>query len=68
MAMPVVLGKGKRLFAPDALPRGLKLADSKSTPTGVVVSRYAVGGDVETGSFEFETPTDAELERRRKLN
>ena len=36
-------------------------------PLGIVMNRYARAGDVTTGSFEFETPTDAELERRRNL-
>src|SRR5205085_11775183 len=37
---PLVLGTGRRLFA-DGLPRrALRLADSKSTTTGVVMATY----------------------------
>jgi dihydrofolate reductase len=64
---PVILGKGKRLFGDDGKPTGLKLVSSSTTPSGIVVARYVPDGAVKTGSFEFETPTDAELERRRKL-
>ena len=64
---PVILGRGKRLFGDTSFPRSLTLVGSRSTENGIVVSRYARAGDVATGSFEFDTPTDAELERRRNL-
>ncbi len=64
---PVILGGGKRLFADGATPVTLKLLGSKTSGTGIVVNRYAAAGPVVTGSFEFEQPTEAELERRRKL-
>ncbi|MCA0277281.1 MAG: dihydrofolate reductase family protein [Proteobacteria bacterium] len=64
---PLVLGKGKRLFGDAALPSALKLMSSKVSGTGVTVNKYVRDGDIVTGSFEFETPTEAELERRRKL-
>ncbi|MGD9475946.1 dihydrofolate reductase family protein [Shinella sp. G-2] len=64
---PVILGKGKRLFGDASFPRALTLIDSRTSDTGVVMSKYARAGEVATGSFEFETPTDAELERRRNL-
>jgi dihydrofolate reductase len=64
---PVVLGKGKRLFGDGTIPAGLELVDSKVTKTGVTVSTYRRGGEVTPGSMDFEEPTEAELERRRKL-
>ena len=64
---PVILGKGKRLFGEASFPRALTLIGSSTSDTGVVMSKYARAGEVTTGSFEFETPTDAELERRRNL-
>jgi len=39
MVFPVVLGSGKRLFAPGSR-RGLRLADSSTTSTGCVILRY----------------------------
>jgi dihydrofolate reductase len=64
---PIVLGKGKRLFGDGTIPAGLKLADSKTSSTGVVISTYERAGEVEHGSFALEEPTDAEVERRRRL-
>jgi dihydrofolate reductase len=65
---PVVLGSGKRLFADGALPRGLKLVDSKTSTTGVLIATYAHRGEVEYGSFALEEPTEAELQRRQRLD
>jgi dihydrofolate reductase len=68
MFFPVVLGKGKKLFGDDTMPMALKLVSSKVSGTGVTVNKYVRAGEVVTGSFEFEQPTEAELERRRKLS
>ncbi len=65
---PVVLGAGKRLFADGAIPSGLKLVDSKSSTTGVLIATYERGGAVEYGSFALEEPTEAELQRRQRLD
>ncbi|WP_026621270.1 dihydrofolate reductase [Ensifer sp. WSM1721] len=64
---PIVLAKGKKLFGRGAMPTALKLISSKVSGSGVTVNKYVRGGPVVTGSFEFEQPTEAELERRRKL-
>ena len=64
---PVVVGPGKRLFGPGAVPVGMELVDSSTSSTGVIMTTYRRAGDVERGSFAFETPTDEEVERRRRL-
>jgi dihydrofolate reductase len=64
---PVVLGKGKKMFGDDAFPTALKLVSSKVSASGVTINQYVRGGEVVTGSFAFEQPTEAELERRRNL-
>jgi dihydrofolate reductase len=64
---PITLGPGKRLFAEGAIPASFKLLDSTSSPSGVIVASYARTGEVKTGSFALETPTEAELARRRRL-
>ncbi|HEX6580113.1 MAG TPA: dihydrofolate reductase family protein [Actinomycetota bacterium] len=48
---PVVLGKGKRLFADGTIPAGLRLVDSKISTTGVFMGTYEPAGEVVTGSF-----------------
>ena len=62
-----MVGPGKRLFGPGAVPAGMELVDSSTSSTGVIMTTYRRAGDVERGSFAFETPTDEEVERRRRL-
>jgi dihydrofolate reductase len=64
---PLTLGGGKRLFGEGTIPGALKLVDSEVSKTGVTINVYERAGEIETGSFEFEEPTEAELERRRRL-
>jgi dihydrofolate reductase len=64
---PITLGMGKRLFGEGTIPAGLKLIDSTTSPTGVIVVAYERAGKVKTGSFVSETPTEAELARRKRL-
>ena len=58
MIFPILLGTGKRLFADGTIPAGLKLVDSKTASTGVVIARYERAGDVKYGSFALEEPTE----------
>jgi len=64
---PLVVGRGKRLFGDGVKPAGLKLADSKTSSTGVVIATYEQAGDIETGSFALEEPTEAEIKRRERM-
>lgn len=52
MTYPVVLGRGKRLFAHGTVPRGLRLIASRATGSGIVVASYERAGEVRTGSFQ----------------
>ena len=49
---PVLLGRGKRLFDDNAQVSAFALADSVSTPGGVLITRYVRSGEVRTGTFE----------------
>jgi dihydrofolate reductase len=51
---PVVLGKGKRLFAEGTIPAGFRLIESKTSPSGVIVATYERAGEVKTGSFAMD--------------
>ena len=64
---PLVIGTGKRFFGDGTIPGALKLVDSKVSKTGVTINVYERAGDINPGSFEFDEPTEAELERRRRL-
>jgi dihydrofolate reductase len=67
MIFPVMVGKGKRLFGDGTVPGGLKLTDSKTSTTGVVIATYRRAGEVPLGSFAFDEPTEAEVERREAM-
>jgi len=64
---PLVLGKGKRFFGAGTIPGGMKLVDSAVSKTGVTINTYERAGDIDLGSFEFGEPTEAEMERRKRL-
>jgi dihydrofolate reductase len=64
---PVVLGAGKGFFGAGTMPAALKLTGSKVSKTGVTINTYERAGDVDTGSFEFDEPTEAEIRRRPRL-
>ncbi|MGH8897555.1 MAG: dihydrofolate reductase family protein [Egibacteraceae bacterium] len=51
---PVLLGSGKRLFGDGTMPSGLKLIDTKTSDTGVVIHSYQRAGKIEYGSFALE--------------
>ncbi|MFE0176909.1 dihydrofolate reductase family protein [Streptomyces sp. NPDC059002] len=51
VTFPVVLGTGKRLFEEGALPTAFRLARSRATSTGVVISTYGRGGRPEYGTY-----------------
>ncbi|RRH95263.1 dihydrofolate reductase [Mesorhizobium tamadayense] len=65
MIFPLLLGKGKRLFGDDAMPAAFKLIKSQASSTGVIMATYERGGEIKTGSFATEQPSEAELERRK---
>ena len=64
---PVVLGMGKRFFGDGTIAGGLKLIDSQVSQTGVTINVYERAGAIDTGSFEFDEPTEAEIMRRERL-
>ncbi len=64
---PITLGRGKRLFAEGTISVGFKLLESRISPSGVIAASYVRSGEVKTGSFALEVPTDAELARRERL-
>jgi dihydrofolate reductase len=64
---PVVLGRGKRLCSEAARPSALRLVRTQVSTTGVVMSTYVPGGDIQPGSFPSADPSDKELARRRTM-
>ena len=48
-------------------PGALKLVGSRVSGSGVTVNKYVRDGQIRTGNFQMEPPTEAELRRRRNL-
>jgi dihydrofolate reductase len=51
-SFPVVLGRGRRLFGAGTVPATLKLVDSRTTGTGVVIHTYDRAGAMQYGTVE----------------
>src|SRR5262245_13110054 len=64
---PLVLGQGKRFFGSGTIPGAMQLIDNATSKTGVTINTYERAGDIDLGSFEFDEPTEAEMERRKRL-
>ena len=54
---PVVIGTGKRLFGPGAIPRSFRLVDTQTTDTGAVLHVYERAGEVRYGEVEVGQET-----------
>lgn len=68
MVFPIILGKGKRLFSGDSAPAAFRLTSTQASDRGVIVNRYVRAGEIQTGSFAAEQPSEAELARRQNLS
>lgn len=65
---PVLLGKGKRLFADTSETRAFKLTHSAVSSNGIIHATYVRDGEVRTATVGGERePSPAELKRREKL-
>jgi len=67
LTFPLALGPGKRFFGSGTKPGAFRLTKSTVSGSGVLVARYERSGDITTGSFALEDPSDAEIERRKNL-
>lgn len=57
---PALLGSGKRLFGDGTIPAGLRLADTKTSTTGVIIATYERAEDINYGTFAPDRPAAAE--------
>jgi dihydrofolate reductase len=64
---PLVFGNGKRLFGEGTRPSAFKLTKSAASSSGVLIASYERAGNIKTGSFALETPTEDEIKRRKNL-
>jgi dihydrofolate reductase len=62
LIFPVLLGRGKRLFGDGVVPAGLRLVDSTTSTTGVIIATYEPAGEIKLGTFAPEQAAAAEVE------
>jgi dihydrofolate reductase len=67
MTFPVILGWGKRLFGDGTPPGAMRMVEHQITAGGNIIATYQPDGAVETGSFQTQEPSAAELDRRAKV-
>jgi dihydrofolate reductase len=67
LVFPLLLGPGKRFFGGGTAPAALKLTGSRISTTGVTISTYVRDGEIRTGSFVPEHPSEREIARREKM-
>jgi dihydrofolate reductase len=65
--LPIVLGKGKKLFSANAKPATFRLTGNQVTPNGIIVACYQRTGAVQTGDYAMNPPTPAEIARRERM-
>ena len=65
--MPVVLGRGKKLFADGSAPHSYMLTRSQVSTTGLVIAHYERTGDIKIGDAALDSPSDAERARQERM-
>ena len=53
LVFPVIVGQGRRLFPDDGVATGLRLAETRTTPSGTVISVYRPAGRPAFGEVEI---------------
>ncbi len=64
---PLVLGRGKKLFADGSAPHAYKLVRSRVSSTGVVLTHYERAGEIKLGDTGLDKPSKAELARQERM-
>jgi dihydrofolate reductase len=67
LVFPVLLGHGKRWYGEDAKAGNWQLQSSRTSTTGVLMSRYTPKGPIRIGDFQLAEPSAAEQARREKM-
>ena len=65
--VPVVLGRGKTLFAGGAAPHAYTLTRSRVADNGLVIAHYERAGTIRTGDTAQDAPSDRERARRERM-
>ena len=66
LTFPITLGRGIKLFQDGTQPARWRLIASAVSTTGALIGTYIPDGNVPTGSFVPEHPSEAEIARRKR--
>ena len=67
MTFPVLLGRGKSIYDGLQDSGAFRLVESFVSDKGVIFGAYEPNGEVPIGTFATKEPTEAEIERREKI-
>jgi dihydrofolate reductase len=65
--VPIVLGRGKKLFADGSAPHSFRLTGSRVSPNGVIVGHYEREGEIKGGDTAAESPSALETARQERM-
>src|SRR4051812_44249877 len=65
--VPVVLGRGKKLFADGSAPHSFRLVRSRVSPNGLIVGHYEREGKVKTDDTALDSPSEREGARQKRM-
>lgn len=65
--VPVVLGKGKKLFADGSVPHSYRVTSSRVSSSGIVIAHYERAGEVRLAEAAVGTPSEAERKRQARM-
>jgi dihydrofolate reductase len=65
--VPVVLGRGKKLFADGSMPHRYKLTRSRVSSAGLMIGHYERAGEIKIGDAALDSPSDAERARQQRM-
>ena len=65
--LPVVLGRGKKLFADGSAPHSFKLTRSRVSPNGLIVGHYEREGEIKIADTTLDAPSEREIARRKRV-
>jgi dihydrofolate reductase len=65
--LPVVLGRGKKLFADGSAPHSFKLTRSRVCENGLIVGHYERAGEIKLGDTALAKPSEREVARRERM-
>jgi dihydrofolate reductase len=67
LVVPVVLGRGKKLFADGSVPHAYRLTRSRVAKNGLIIAHYDRAGEVRIDDASVEILSDAERKRRERM-